>query len=125
MKIILELTTEELKANSGKTLAEILAVKGAKVATKKGNKKDADDEDEDEEEADEVDADDEDEDAEEEADEVDADMIKEAIGKAVAVGNKAKVAALFAKFKAKTVANLKEANYGKFYDSLKPLTKKK
>lgn len=126
MKLSIELTTEEFKANKGKTLDELLNGGDKKAATKKPTKKEEDEEEEDDTDADE-DADEEEEgDADDDSDaDIDADMIKEAISQAVKAGNRVKVEALFKTFKAKTVSGLKEAQYTKFYTQLKPLTKKK
>jgi hypothetical protein len=117
MKLVLEFTTEDFKANKAKTLDELLNGGGKKPAKKPTKKDDDEDEDSD---------DDEDEDSDDDSDsDVDADMIKETISAAVKAGNKVKVEALFKEFKAKTVSGLKEAQYTKFYTKLKPLAKKK
>jgi len=122
MKIILEFSTEDFKANLSKTLEELFISSTEKKATKKTSKKaEAAFE---EEEFGDVENESDEEESEDEESEVDADMIKEAVGKAVSAGNKAKVAALFTKYKAKTISNLKEAVYAKFYNELLPLTKK-
>lgn len=125
MVLTLSISTEEFKANKGKTLDELLNGGAIKKATKKPVKKD-EDEDTDEDEDEDTDEDDEaDEDEDDTDSDVDADMIKEAISQAVKAGNKVKVENLFKTFKAKTVSGLKEAQYTKFYTQLKPLTKKK
>jgi hypothetical protein len=111
MKLILELSLEDFKANKGKTLEELLQGKGG--AGKKPAKAKVEEDEE------------EDFGSEGEAEEVSADMIKDAISAAVKAGNRAKVEALFKVFKAKTVSGLKEEKYDEFYTRLKPLTKKK
>jgi hypothetical protein len=120
MKLILELSLEDFKANKGKTLEELLQGKGG--AGKKPAKAKVE-EDEEEDFGSEGEA--EEDEAEEDSDEVSADMIKDAISAAVKAGNRAKVEALFKVFKAKTVSGLKEEKYDEFYTRLKPLTKKK
>jgi hypothetical protein len=125
MKLVLEFTTEDFKANKAKTLDELLNGGGKKPAKKPTKKDDDEDEDSDDDEDEDSD-DDEDEDSDDDRDsDVDADMIKETISAAVKAGNKVKVEALFKEFKAKTVSGLKEAQYTKFYTKLKPLAKKK
>lgn len=118
MKVILEFTQEELKAVAGKTIGDLINGSGkAKAPTKKKEEVEEDEELEEDEDTEEAELDD------DEA-EVDEMMIKEAINKATKAGNTEKVRALFAKFKAKTVAGLKTEHYDKFYAALTPLTKK-
>jgi hypothetical protein len=128
MKLTIEFTPEDFKANKGKTLDELLNGKsgGSTKPVKKSTKKEEDDSDEDEDTDDDTDEDEEDTDDEDDSDsDIDADMIREAISLAVKGGNKVKVEALLKEFKVKAVSGLKEAQYVKFYTKLKPLTKKK
>lgn len=123
MKIVLEFTVEDFKANQNKTLAELLTKSSEKAISKTGGKKPKDVLDEEEE----VDLDEEeevDEETDEEESEIDDSMIKTAINAATKVGNTEKVRALFTKFKCKTLSGLKTEHYEKFYNALKPLTKK-
>jgi hypothetical protein len=125
MKVLLEFTTDEFNACQGLTLAEMIEGKKTKAPVKKSKPKNEDVE-EDEETDEDVEEDEEtDEDETEEEPEVDDELLRNGINAAVKAGNKEKVATLFAKFKAKTIAGLKEAHYEKFYAGLKPLMKKK
>src|SRR6478752_1960741 len=108
MKITFELTTEEFKANGGKTLEEILIAKGTgKAAVKKTSKK------EEEEEAEE----------EEEGGEVDDDLIKAKISTLSKAGKQAQIKKVFAKYKCTTISGLKQKDYDAFYADLGKIKK--
>jgi|SRR6478752_8183432 len=125
MKITFELTTEEFKANGGKTLEEILIAKGTgKAAVKKTSKKEEEEEaEEEEEETEETEEEEEETEEEEEGGEVDDDLIKAKISTLSKAGKQAQIKKVFAKYKCTTISGLKQKDYDAFYADLGKIKK--
>ena len=116
MKVVLEFTPEEFKANAGKTIDELFSPK-AKTAPSKKQAEEV----EEEEETEEDEETDEEETEEEEETEVDDDLIKTKISALSKKGKQASIKKVFAKYKCTTISGLKTKDYAAFYAELQKI----